>query len=369
MFLQTKFIYEENSEIPFADGVQIKITRPFGFKLFSVVSNANGPINPPTSGAFSLVGFPTPDDQNPISGIQQATNNSRWGIHSSDVNRKGTYKVFLDEVTNNGNLWSEIIPYDFEIRFTTGGSKSIKYFDNKEIMDVPFELWNIGIATPENTNDDYRLVPWIYENSNNLVFDISGDHSVSSADNDPFTDWIYWIKPQDTTAGQSGYLLAEQQMIAGTYSGDAAERIMEKMVLVNWNGGTAPGSYNAAMPETGTIFRIQTILPILPEKDEFTFSTERLDTLFYFSDYSLEQNYPNPFNSSTTFGFKLITRVNAQIVVFNSIGEKIATVLDAEMDPGIYRINFNAAGLASGVYLYQFRAGSFYKTKKMIILK
>ena len=367
--LTNQIVYEENSEILVADGVQIRITRPFGFKLFSVVANANGPINPPTSGAFSLRGFPTPQDLDPISGIQQATNFSRWGIHSSDINHKGTYKVFLDEVTSNGTLCAEIVPYDFEIRFTANGSKAIKYFDNKEIVDVPFELWNIGIKTLEDTGDDYRLVPWIYENNGNLVFDISGDHSVSSGNNDPFTDWFYWIKPQDTTAGQSGYLLAEQQMMAGTYSGDDAARIMEKMVLVNWNGGTAPGPYNATMPEMGTIFRIQTILPIFPGKDEFIFSTERLDTLFYFPDYTLEQNYPNPFNSSTTIGFKLITRVDVRIDIFNSIGERVTTLIDTEMDPGIYRINFNAASLASGFYFYQIRAGSFYKTKKMVLLK
>ena len=115
---------------------------------------------------------------------------------------------------------------------------------------------------------------------------------------------------------------------------------------------------------TGTIFRIQTILPILPRKDEFIFSTEKLDTLFYFPDYALEQNYPNPFNSSTTIEFKIITRVDVKIDIFNSIGERMTSLIDTEMDPGIYKINYNAANLQAEYIFIILKPATFIKQRR-----
>jgi hypothetical protein len=360
--------YLEGMKLPSIDGFQIKLVNPTGFKSFSVISNSNGILNPEEDGAFPFQGFPTPNNQGPISGVQQATNSSRWAIHSADENNIGTFKTFNREISENDSLWEIILPNDYEIRFTQTGSKACKVYDNNEILNVPFELWNVGINTLEEVSDDYRMIPWIFENANNLIFDISGDHSATGDNNDPYSDWFYWANPSVTTPGQSGYLDAEQRMLLGNYDGAGDSLVMAKMVLVNWNGGaTLP--YNADMPETGTTFRITTHKSPIPGVDEFTFNTERLDTLSYFSNYSLGQNYPNPFNPITTIIFKLITRVKVEIDVYNIIGEKIITLVDTEMDPGIYSIQFDANTYASGVYFYQLRAANFIQTKKMVLLK
>jgi hypothetical protein len=360
--------YIEGMELPYIDGFQIKLINSFGFSSFSVISNSSGSLNPPEAGAFNFIGFPTPDNSDPISGIQQSTNNSRWGIHSADINKVGTFKSFNSEISENDSLWSKILTSDFELRFTQSGSIGCKIFNNKEIINVPFELWNIGYNTPDDSEDDYRMIPWIFENVDNIIFDIGGDHKSTGGLNDPFTDWFYWVKPSNSQPGQSGYVEAEQKMLQGNYDGNEDSLVMAKMVLVNWNGGTEP-PYKAEMPEIGTTFRIKTYKQQVPGVDEFTFTTERLDTLNYFSSYSIEQNYPNPFNPITTINFKLITRVKTEIDVFNIIGEKIITLVDSEMDPGIYSIQFDASNLASGIYFYQFHAGDFIQTKKMILLK
>lgn len=366
--LSNQVPFEEGKALPVVDGFQIKLIHTFGFSSFSVISNSSGILDPPGAGSFHFAGFPTPDNSDPIGGLQQSTNNSRWGIHSADIYRKGTFKSFNNEISENDSLWRKILSSDFELRFTQTGSKGCKIFNNNEIINVPFEMWNIGKDTPDNLEDDYRMIPWIYENVDNMIFDIGGDHSSSTNINDPFTDWFYWVKPSNSQPGQLGYYEAEQKMLQGSYDGDGDSLVMAKMVLVEWNGGSTP-PYIADIPEIGTTFRITTFNRIIPWIDEFTFTTERLDTLNYFSNYSIEQNYPNPFNSTTTIKFKLITRVKVVIDLFNIIGEKIVTLVDSEMDPGNYSIQFDASSYASGIYFYQLRAADFIQTKKMLVLK
>jgi len=57
------------------------------------------------------------------------------------------------------------------------------------------------------------------------------------------------------------------------------------------------------------------------------------------------------------------------LVVFNSIGEEIAVIVNEMQQPGRYTINFDAASLSSGVYFYKLVAGDFISIKKMILLK
>ena len=85
--------------------------------------------------------------------------------------------------------------------------------------------------------------------------------------------------------------------------------------------------------------------------------------------YSLEQNYPNPFNPSTIIRFSIPEESNVSIVVFNSLGEEVRTLVNENFTSGSYEVEFDASGFPSGIYLYKINAGSFVETKKMILLK
>jgi hypothetical protein len=87
------------------------------------------------------------------------------------------------------------------------------------------------------------------------------------------------------------------------------------------------------------------------------------------SGYVLAQNYPNPFNPSTTIHYALPQRSHVAITVFNTLGQKVAELVNAEKEAGTYEATFNANGLASGVYLYSIQAGSFIHTKKLVLLR
>ena len=92
--------------------------------------------------------------------------------------------------------------------------------------------------------------------------------------------------------------------------------------------------------------------------------------------YALYQNYPNPFNPTTNFEFRIPAlpagKSNFEFVtlkVYDVLGKEITTLVNEEKPSGVYKINFEADNLSSGVYFYTLRAGNFVETKKMIFIR
>lgn len=85
--------------------------------------------------------------------------------------------------------------------------------------------------------------------------------------------------------------------------------------------------------------------------------------------FALEQNYPNPFNPSTTISYRLAKVSDVQLIVYNSLGQKVKTIVNTRQVAGEYNINFDASNLASGVYFYRIKAGNFVKVNKMLLMK
>jgi photosystem II stability/assembly factor-like uncharacterized protein len=86
-------------------------------------------------------------------------------------------------------------------------------------------------------------------------------------------------------------------------------------------------------------------------------------------DYTLSQNYPNPFNPSTTITYSLPHSGNVKLTVYNSIGSKVATIVNEYKPAGNYSVNFNGSNLASGIYLYRMESGNYSAAKKFILMK
>jgi hypothetical protein len=85
--------------------------------------------------------------------------------------------------------------------------------------------------------------------------------------------------------------------------------------------------------------------------------------------YTLKQNYPNPFNPSTAIRFSLPQATEVQLSVFNMLGQKVATLLNNRLSAGSHTVTWNAKDMASGMYIYQMKAGDFMQTRKMMLLK
>jgi len=85
--------------------------------------------------------------------------------------------------------------------------------------------------------------------------------------------------------------------------------------------------------------------------------------------FALHQNYPNPFNPTTTIGFDLPSESNVKLEVFNLLGESIALLVNGKLQPGSFRVRFDAQQLASGIYLCRFQAGDFVQVRKILLLR
>ncbi len=88
------------------------------------------------------------------------------------------------------------------------------------------------------------------------------------------------------------------------------------------------------------------------------------------SMYKLEQNYPNPFNPTTAISYQLSAVSQVKIAIYNLLGQKVKTLVDARQPAGEYKVEFNGNNLASGVYFYRLSTDNgFVKTRKMILLR
>jgi hypothetical protein len=83
----------------------------------------------------------------------------------------------------------------------------------------------------------------------------------------------------------------------------------------------------------------------------------------------IAKNYPNPFNPTTRIIFELPVRSNVNLSVYNLIGQKVATLVDEQLEQGVYERNFNAENLPTGIYIYTLKAGETSITNKMILMK
>lgn len=87
------------------------------------------------------------------------------------------------------------------------------------------------------------------------------------------------------------------------------------------------------------------------------------------AEFCLIQNYPNPFNPVTNIKYSISGRVFTTLKVYDILGNEVASLVNEMKESGNYSVEFNAANLPSGIYVYKITAGNFVATKKLILLK
>jgi hypothetical protein len=85
--------------------------------------------------------------------------------------------------------------------------------------------------------------------------------------------------------------------------------------------------------------------------------------------FALDQNYPNPFNPSTKISFSLEEAAPTQLVVYNMLGQKVATLVNERLSAGNHTFNFKADNLSSGIYIYRLQSANQSLTKRMTLIK
>ena len=153
--------------------------------------------------------------------------------------------------------------------------------------------------------------------------------------------------------------------------------------------GLSPGTYQVLVYRqklkkygysSDTLAQVGTIvfqyLPITPGNFSFaSFQSEcnpssvpRWGTVFPLQTV-LGQNFPNPFNPSTRIRYGLPMRSHVTLIVYNTLGQKVADLVESEQEAGYHEVRFDGSGLSSGVYFYRLTAGSFVQTRKLLLLR
>jgi len=278
-------------------------------------------------------------------------------------------------------------PRDFELRFTENGGYGVYAFNDDKICKVPFELWDIGVGTPNDPSDDIRMIPFILENV------ATADQWGWATGEDPYfgypaSDWIYWMDPKDKTPGDVGYKQFENSCIQ---SGGAGAQY-------NYAFDTDPtaGDYNADFhggfvypigrmiicdfdqdgkwPPAGTVIRINYTKPISTD-DKYTFTAPSVIVSNDLAKEDVEQInvFPNPYygvnpqeiNKYQRFVTFTHLPQKATIRIFNLAGQLVRTI--RKDSPEQFQRwdlnNENSLPVASGIYIVHVDMPDLGKTK------
>ena len=138
---------------------------------------------------------------------------------------------------------------------------------------------------------------------------------------------------------------------------------------------------DSSLKVSGTYFYWVTALDLLGNESSFSNADSMSITIVgikdiqesILNDFVLYQNYPNPFNPETTIRYTVraqdLVPQRVELSIYNTLGQKVATLVSKKQPAGSYQVKWNASGLSSGVYLYHLQAGEHVQTKKMIFMK
>ena len=204
----------------------------------------------------------------------------------------------------------------------TGGGISRYCFD----FPLPVELSSFtSTIAGRNINLDWTTI----EEFDNAGFDIERWRVAENSS--PVWQKVGFVKGNGNTTEMKNYSFSDRGLATGTYQ--------YRLKQTDYNG-----NYNYHYLSGEVVIGV-------PEK------------------FALSQNYPNPFNPSTTINFDLPESGNIDLRVYDMTGKEIAVVVSEFRTAGYHSVNFNAANLSSGVYIYRLVSGSSVESKKMSLLK
>jgi len=143
----------------------------------------------------------------------------------------------------------------------------------------------------------------------------------------------------------------------------------EKVGFVQGHGNSnSPKEYFFTdNPHGGTKFQYR--LKQIDTDGKYAYSIVISIEIKVLNEYTLNQNYPNPFNPNTVITYSIPVSSKVTLTVYNVLGELITTLVKENQEAGNYSVNFNAAGLNSGIYFFSMQSDNFVKTNKMLLLK
>lgn len=269
-----------------------------------------------------------------------------------------------------GNTLRQLIPVNVATNATAvigGGDHSYVLGETMDIAEPFVPEWVASLYDPaeaeieegEDVTISARMTSETFTDESEEAFDyVSAWIGYNTEDTDPSSseDWT-WVRASfsgqvdgaheytaelgsDLEPGTyyyaSVFILYEDEFIYGGYSEDG--------------GGIWDGEDNVS--------------GVLTVKEAVSADVDQLPT-----EFSLSQNYPNPFNPTTQIEFGLPETSEVVMELYSITGEKVATLVNGQLNAGLHTISFDGSSLSSGVYIYRIQAGSFVQTRKLTLIK
>ena len=194
-----------------------------------------------------------------------------------------------------------------------------------------------------------------YDTSEFVLFDFTASiqDTISRSMHQDSSDYIMlYSKYYDSQYGQSVWIFEE-------HSGSMTIQrwtVVDSLGVVRWEGELTP-YYVLSGARINGVIRYGIISNI--SGDKF------LDV----NHFSLYQNYPNPFNNSTAINISIGLPSYVSLSMFNSLGQKVATLFQGYLKVGQYLYNWDASSMSSGIYFCRLDAYQYSNTMKLIFLK
>jgi hypothetical protein len=284
-------------------------------------------------------------------------NRSTYGIKVFNQNivvsaYEGLFKIFRS--TNYGLNWN-LVSFDLKV----------PSFLVKDKIMFAATLWDVYKSTDSG-------LAWYKTNLNttsNEALASSGPYILAGAYNGVYRSTNYGLNWSSTLLNQIVNCLTSQgaNVFAGTSNGlyvstDYGYNWVQKneglgnikvisLGLVNGFlfAGTVDNSvWKRALSEIISVNVISTIVP---------------------DNFSLSQNYPNPFNPETKIKFDVPKASFTKLIIYDLLGREVTTLVNEELKPGTYGVDWDASAFSSGVYFYKIISGDYSETKKMVLIK
>jgi len=257
----------------------------------------------------------------------QITTDSTFNLIDLDSTNLTSTVFTTDLLTNNSTYFWRVNTTNQA--GTSEWSETMRFFTAS-----PF----VKVLTPNGGEDVYKdstyIIRWQTNSSDTVNIDlIEGDVTNSIADSVVSgTDAFLWQVPANLSVGNDYKIKISS---------------ISNPVLSD----TSDNNFNVMDKPTGVETKNNTII-----------------------SYQLFQNYPNPFNPSTLIKYSLQSQSHVKIEIFNTLGQKISTLINSTEQAGYHEVRWNAERQASGIYFYSLTAHNnsgkdFHEVKKMILIK
>lgn len=270
-----------------------------------------------------------------------------------------------------GNWFYQTPPYILPDGSTTGDRDEYKnawVYTGRDSLFQTFARAAGNYASGFNIPQPPPPPAWFEVSSGEMFIDLSWSNNVESwpgflgyriyrAENQPDTEYSLIFE-------------CDTLNLVNSYQDDTAQPGLDYYYyIVSYDDGAA-NNIQTQVPLVSSKFYTMTALParITP------FGLDDPEKGHAVNEFRLDVNYPNPFNPETQIAYHLPRSVAVQLTIYNVLGQKVRTLVDATQPPGSYTVRWDGKDAlgnpaASGIYIYTLTAGEFRDSRKMTLLR